>query len=284
MAKTEQVGNTSNIHLRGMLLDVLELAFPPEEIGTDKLSQFYLELHQKEMAKKHGDYNLDTHLIRLFNLSRPYKHIIISGLHELAHHIEATLHGETKHQERFYGYLHQLMLTAMSMEIITKMDAIDEQANPDLDKLEKFFGKIAYWQFNKIPYKQNKCHIRILRAYEWRDILKGFGYSYLTLEQVWMKEFEIANQQVEVDALMALGIPKNNIVIQSATEIEADFFYYLVIRNAYDHREYLRSIGYRYGGYGKGDRNWVKKIMARDLAAEKELVANLMGVAAKVMR
>ncbi|MBC1228804.1 hypothetical protein, partial [Listeria booriae] len=230
MAKNEQVGNTSNVQLRGILLDVLEIAFPPEDVGTDKLSQFYLELHPKEMAKRHGDYNIDTHLIRLFNLSRPYKRIIMTGLHEVAHHIESTLHGESKHQKRFYGYLQQLLITAMSMEIFTKKDLVEDQTNPDPEKLEKFFGKIAYWKVNKIPYKQTKCHIRILNAYEWRDILKGFGYQYLTLEQIWMKEIELVDKELEADALMALGIPKNNIVIQSATEIEADFFYYLVIR------------------------------------------------------
>lgn len=273
---------TSTLFLRNTLLDVLERAFPSADIGTEKGTHFFLEIHPKESATKHGVYYSDSHLIRLFNLSRPYRHIFITTLHELTHHLENILHGITDHKQRFYTYFHQFLITAMGMGLLEKNDLLTLQDTADLKRLQKQFGNVYSWKIDVIPYKENRLMARIANGYEWRDLLRTFGYSYLALEQIWQREIVADNQLTELAALKAIGIPHDQIVFIACKHVEQDFYYYLVIRNAFEHKEVLKKLGYGYGAYGKGDRNWVKKIKAKHLLVEKEKVSHLLGVHVKV--
>ncbi|MCD2208579.1 hypothetical protein [Listeria booriae] len=275
-------GNTSNIEMKNLLNDVLLYAFPKDSHPIEKLQQFYVEYQRKE-GKKNGDYQADFHRIRIFNLSRDSRSILLSSLHDLAHHIEVTFYGETAHKERFYMYYHNLLVTAMGMNILNKSDLIllDEK---EKEKLEKYHEMVRYWQIPKIAYKEDTFYLDVRNGYPFRKLLREWGYKYLPLEELWRGEFNKDSVWQEKAELIDYGVPEKEILVYHATDIQMSFVYYLVIRNAFDHRATLSKLGYRYGAYNLGKRNWVKKIPAHKLEEEKEKVEGLMGVAVKVLK
>ncbi|EGY4491820.1 hypothetical protein JSY98_002873 [Listeria monocytogenes] len=278
----ELKGNYSNLEIKTILNDVLQYAFPSNTHPLEKLQQFFVEYQRKE-AKNAGDYNADLHRIRIFNLSRDSKEILLTALHDLSHHIEYTFYGESAHRERFYTYYHNVLVTAVGMKLLAKMD-LNLISVKELEKLEKFHGPVVYWKIPEISYKANIFYLDVKNGYEFRDVLKDWGYKYLSFEEVWRGEFNRDTVWEEKSELNELGIEDKSICVHHAVDFQTSFVYYLVIRNAYDHRLTLRKLGYKYGAYNVGKRNWVKKIDAKDLNEERAKVEGLMGVSLKVMK
>ncbi|MDT0067306.1 hypothetical protein QJV38_14090 [Listeria cossartiae subsp. cayugensis] len=278
----ELKGNYSNLEIKTILNDVLQYAFPSNTHPLEKLQQFFVEYQRKE-AKNAGDYNADLHRIRIFNLSRDSKEILLTALHDLSHHIEYTFYGESAHRERFYTYYHNVLVTAVGMKLLAKMD-LNLISVKELEKLEKFHGPVVYWKIPEISYKDNIFYLDVKNGYEFRDVLKDWGYKYLSFEEVWRGEFNRDTVWEEKSELNELGIEDKSICVHHAVDFQTSFVYYLVIRNAYDHRLTLRKLGYKYGAYNVGKRNWVKKIDAKDLNEERAKVEGLMGVSLKVMK
>lgn len=274
--------NANNVELKQLLNDILAYAFPEKSHPLEKLQQFYVEFQRKE-SKKDGDYQADFKRIRVFNLSRDSKSLILTALHDLSHHIEMTFFGETAHKERFYLYYHNLLITAVGMRIIRKEDLfyIHEK---ELEKLQKFHGLIRYWEVPEVAYKKGVYYIDVSEGYAYRETLKSWGYRYMALEEIWRGTFEEDTVWLEKGELIELGLSPKQIYVHQAADYQTRFIYYLVIRNAFDHRKALYKLGYRYGAYEFGERHWVKKIPAQKLEEEQEKVAGLMGVKVKVIK
>ncbi|EHO5110673.1 hypothetical protein KLP99_002903 [Listeria monocytogenes] len=275
-------GNNTNMEIKSLLNDVLEYAFPSSTHPLVKLQQFSVECQRKE-TKKDGDYNADIHRIRIFNLSRDSKEILLTALHDLSHHIEYTFYGESAHKDRFYMYYHNLLVTAVGMKLLLKID-LNLLAEKEQEKLEKIHGSFFYWKIPDLSYKENIFYLDVKNGYEFRETLKEWGYKYLSLEEVWRGEFNRDTVWEEKSELNEIGIDDKSIYVHHAVDFQTTFVYYLVIRNAYDHRLTLRKLGYRYGAFNVGKRNWVKKIDAKDLNEERAKVEGLMGVSLKVLK
>ncbi|WP_270996114.1 hypothetical protein [Listeria seeligeri] len=278
----EQNGNNSNLEIKTLLNDVLKYAFPDKSHPLEKLQQFYVECQRKEI-KKDGDYQADYHRIRIFNLSRDSKEIILTALHDLSHHIEYVFYGESAHKDRFYTYYHNLLVTAVGMKVLGKLD-LSLLAEKEKEKLEKIHGPIVYWKIPQISYKNNIFYLEVKDGYEFKDVLKDWGYKYFQLEEVWRGEFTSDTVWEEKAELNEIGVKDSNISVRNAVDFHASFVYYLVIRNAYDHRDILRKLGYKYGAYNVGKRNWVKKIPSSNLTEERAKVEGLMGVSLKILK
>ena len=69
--------------LQRVLKEIAETAFPEKEVWY-----FKVLIISQESKGKHGDYNLMSKEIRIFNLSRKTAHIIKTTIHELAHHCQ----------------------------------------------------------------------------------------------------------------------------------------------------------------------------------------------------
>ncbi|WP_088816452.1 hypothetical protein [Listeria goaensis] len=275
-------GNASNIEMHQLLTAILENAFPGQTHPIEKLCQFYVEFHRKE-GTKDGDYQADYKKIRINNLSREANQILITALHDLAHHIEMTFFGETAHKERFYSYYHNLLVTAMGMKLLNLFD-IRNMEEKQLEKLQKNHGLLGYWKIPQFTYKKGQFYIDVSRGWSNRETLKCWGYRYLPLEEIWRAEFHESVVWHEKAELVESGVLEKNIMVYPANQFEFSAMYYLVIRNAFDHRQVLTQLGYRYGRWNVGKRNWIKKIPAHQLECELEKVAGLMGVKVNVLK
>lgn len=123
------------------LKNLARLAFPDIE-GQDS---FTLTLLPEENLNAHGDYNIKTQAIRIYNaINKNREHLFATGIHEVCHHIEFTMFGDTGHGTRFYGLLYDLFCTALDMEEVMfdyeeakRRKAFDSS---DIDQMEKKVG------------------------------------------------------------------------------------------------------------------------------------------------
>ena len=87
-----------------LLNDLVEYAYPHSP-RQKAYKAFYVEYIDKEFKSKHGDYNTKNKHIRIFNLSRTEDQLVVTSIHELAHHINFvndTSHSFEPHGQEFY--------------------------------------------------------------------------------------------------------------------------------------------------------------------------------------
>jgi hypothetical protein len=234
----------------------------------------------KEMKSIHGRYYPHNRKIEVFNLSRPNGHTIATTLHEVAHHIDHCLRKKSDHSKAFYEIFHQLLITAIGMDIMTKQDILTERDSADKKWLEKHFGDIDEWNISPLDYKQDSYLIKVYQSFSIKDKLKKRGYKYSSLEQAWLKEMSVSEAEKEKE-IVAQWIDEKNIKIEQANTIKIESYYYLCVSNCYDHKAYLKENGFMWNGYGM-KKAWVKKIPSQSLKSEEAKLLKLSNIKLKV--
>lgn len=252
------------------------------EEKKEEYKKFYIKIIPKEMKRIHGRYTYNRNLIEIFNLSRPYNHIITTILHEVAHHIDYINRGTSDHKKEFYDVFYNLIIGALELNIISKKDIITETDSSDKDRLEKYFGSIRNWEVKEVEYKKDIKIIKVSNSYKLKDYLQMNGYKYSKLEQVWFKEMKVGTIYEEIQLLKKLT-DVENIKVIDRNDLEIEAIYYIAVLNSYNHREILKENGYIYNGYGIEKKSWNKKIKANELEKEKELLNKLDGVKFKII-
>lgn len=243
------------------LTHIYKETFPEENIKN-----FKLELDLKESTTFNGDYNPNNYTIRAVNFSRPTAEILCTTIHELSHHCEFCMYGNTGHSKRFYEVYKQLIEKAISLRYIKYENIKDKW---DITKLEKKVGKINSIICENI---EEDYVIKVSNCYSIKNDLKSRGYLYSPLEQKWCKKISIKDKRVELNFLKD-KINISNIECLAFNDIKIDAIYYLVIKGAYDIKDMLKSNGYKFNSFGFADKNvWVKKIFAKELKKEEEFL------------
>lgn len=76
----------------------------------------------------------------MVNLERGTAHVVCTAIHELAHHCEFCMHGQTGHSKRFYEVYSRLLEEALGRGLIT-LDLIEDKW--DVQKLQKRVGQLS---------------------------------------------------------------------------------------------------------------------------------------------
>lgn len=261
------------------ICDIIDYLYQENQ---DKYKKIFIKIIPKEMKNFHGVYYLNKNLIKIFNLSRPFNHIVATILHEVAHHIDFCNRNKTDHGKIFYNELYKLLIAAMELNIISKEDIITRTDSKDKYRLEKYFGDIQGWKIESLEYKKNRKIIKVSNSFSIKGQLKEKGYKYSKIEQLWIKEIESVRLEEEIEYLKRIT-HKSNIKIIDRENLEIEAIYYIAILNSYNYREILKENGYIYKGYGIGKKSWNKKIKATELEKEKELLNRLEGVNIKII-
>lgn len=256
-----------------ILYEIAKATYP--EMPEEKL-KFWIDVIPKEQRTFHGDYNSKNRAIRIFNLSRPTKHIVKTSIHELAHHIDYMKNGTSDHSPRFYEIYKQLMLTAIKSDIIAISDLEDESETigrgTDIKKILKMIKEESEEVLNeKLELFNDKVIVKVLNAFDIKDTLKINGYKWNSIELVWEKTIAKKDKDIEKGCLLVLT-DEENIQIVNMTEESYEAIYYIAIDGGYDSRELLKENGYRWKGYNINIKSWIKKIKASDLDKEKQFL------------
>lgn len=173
-----------------LLNDLVEYAYPHSP-KQKAYKAFYVEYIDKEFKSKHGDYNTKNKHIRIFNLSRTEDQLVVTSIHELAHHINFvndTSHSFEPHGQEFYKVYKKLLFTALDMGLFNKWQFIN--ATADASDSRKVKRMLEEYRPHPIDYKKDMKLIQVFRAYEIRKNLQKHGYKYNSVLKSWEKETE----------------------------------------------------------------------------------------------
>lgn len=173
-----------------LLNDLVEYAYPHSP-KQKAYKAFYVEYIDKEFKSKHGDYNTKNKHIRIFNLSRTEDQLVVTSIHELAHHINFvndTSHSFELHGQEFYKVYKKLLFTALDMGLFNKWQFIN--ATADASDSRKVKRMLEEYRPHPIDYKKDMKLIQVFRAYEIRKNLQKHGYKYNSVLKSWEKETE----------------------------------------------------------------------------------------------
>lgn len=173
-----------------LLNDLVEYAYPHSP-KQKAYKAFYVEYIDKEFKSKHGDYNTKNKHIRIFNLSRTEDQLVVTSIHELAHHINFvndTSHSFEPHGQEFYKVYKKLLFTALDMGLFNKWQFINVTA--DAGDSRKVKRMLEEYRPHPIDYKKDMKLIQVFRAYEIRKNLQKHGYKYNSVLKSWEKETE----------------------------------------------------------------------------------------------
>lgn len=173
-----------------LLNDLVEYAYPHSP-KQKAYKAFYVEYIDKEFKSKHGDYNTKNKHIRIFNLSRTEDQLVVTSIHELAHHINFvndTSHSFEPHGQEFYKVYKKLLFTALDMGLFNKWQFIN--ATADASDSRKVKRMLEEYRPHPINYKQDVKLIQVFYVYEIRKNLQKHGYKYNSVLKSWEKETE----------------------------------------------------------------------------------------------
>lgn len=171
------------------LIDIVRYAY----MGSPDLKyycDFEYVIVPKELKTKHGDYNLTSHRIRIFNTkSRTLTHLIITSIHELAHHTDYVNRSTTDHSKAFYQEYRRLLFAALDMRMFSIKEAL-EISRDAADAVKVKLMLIEYMEEGRAKRDIIKrCKkIRVYGAYDIKDSLKAMGFTWNGSGKTWDKE------------------------------------------------------------------------------------------------
>jgi hypothetical protein len=245
------------------------------------MKKFTLELVAKE-TRSPGSYDWQKKKVQINNLSQTPSQINTTALHNVAHHIDWVLHGKSKHDDDFYEIFHALLIQAMNMGVIRKEDLSNDLESVDSKKLRKTYDSFQRWEVNQVAYMNDWYLVKVDDAYSVKEELKNEGYSFNKYEEVWMFTLKKNDISEELQFLQALNLKNDQIEVVDCKFPVTSCVYYLSIQGGFDQREFLKAHGYTFEGIGNQKKTWFKKIKARDLEKEEQLIAPIMGISLKV--
>ncbi len=267
MAKTYYA---QNVRIKKTLDDILENAYPnSQKIG--KYKGFYFKILDKDVKSYAGQYIPKTKTIEIVGLNRNSKHIVITCIHELAHHVDFCNRGKTDHQKEFYKEYRTLLYAALNMRVFSPEDA-EVKDVVDAKKIQKM---VEDWRPSFVNYKEDSVVLSVKNCFSLKDVLKKSGYRYNTLSHEWYKEIEKDKEEGERNFLSLIGIAKEDVTESASSSLEIKAKLKIVAKGeTYRHKEYLKKNGFRYV-----DKSWERKVGDKEDVNElvKEYKANLPG-------
>lgn len=162
-----------------------------------KITPMHLIFMKHDTQSFHGDYNGRTQTVRVGNLTRPPSHVVITLLHEAAHHCEVCMSGSTGHQRSFYVIYHALMKSAIQIGLFSYETAKTVTDTSSVRQLERYFGPIIETAIPEKKYKLDRLLVCVYDGYDIRDKLKARGYFYNVRSKSWEKEIAVSEKETE---------------------------------------------------------------------------------------
>jgi len=255
---------------------ITSITFPNNNIPPLKVT-----FMNKDTKSFHGDYNPKTLSARAGNLTRPPTHVLITLLHEGAHHCESIMTGQTGHQQSFYVIYNKLMITAIQMGLFTYEMAKTITDSSSVRQLEKYCGPVKETVVESMRYKKDKLLVYAFGAYSYKDTLRSRGYYYNSHAKAW--EHEISKEK-ELEEKSFLDTLSSDITIYITSDMLdlTIFATILVTGNTYVCKDILSALNFTYRKIpGTKKSGWYKRVRSTQLSEfekAKKILSQIPGV------
>lgn len=256
-----------NIKIRNVLLDIIQYTYAGkvDEHLYERYRKFYLICDSKQVKTYAGQYDFRDKSITIVGLTRNPKHIVVTTIHELSHHIDYCNRGTSDHSTEFYKEYEKMLHTALNMCVFQPEDVTSIEDVTDGRKVAKM---IANWQPKYISYKNNEKTIKVFNCYEQKDKLKERDYHWQSADKSWEKVIDAGLVENEISYLKTF-IKEENIKISDACELEIKISGYIIAgKGSYEHKENLKAEGFFYDNKKK---TWKKSVSENMKEAIKDL-------------
>lgn len=259
------------IKLKRQLNDIIDVAYGeirPDDIP--KFKRFRIYCTDAEMRSRLGDcYNNKANMsseIRIFATgTEGYKEIIITCIHELSHHIDFIIRGDSNHDHNFYEIHKKLLYAAFDMGILTVNDVrFSESRARNRDKLARMMSDYVP---HPVAYKQDKAQIYAYNCFAIKDTLKSRGYAWNGLDKAWTIEIPSDTTEEEKAFLAALGVSEEDIKVISGGAVAVRLRKNVKLYNVpFEKNAVVKSLGY---SWDKKEKVWAKKIPGNDISDDE---------------
>lgn len=244
------------IKVKNILNDLVEHTYSDSDKIED-YKKFFVEITQKTMQSKHGDYNIQTKRIRIFNLDRADDAIIATTIHELAHHIDNMNRGTTDHGVEFYEEYQKLLYKALDMELFSKECYLEAKRDAsDSNKVKKM---LLEYVPQKEEYKADIKTVAVRNCFAIKEQLKARGYHWNGINKTWEKE--VADTEIEQEEQFLAKCDVTYEVLEAKKMTFESNTYIIAGKGSYEIREILKNDGFFY----TKDKKWKKKGTADEM-------------------
>ena len=240
--------------LKQTLNDLIDYVYPDDE-RRRTYKAFFIEVTNKDLKSKNGEYNKKNQLIRLFNTNRRNENkLVVTAIHEVAHHINSMQGNTDIHGPGFYKNYERLLHGALDMRLFTKSEWFSAYEEiRDSQSENKVQQMLLRYRPKETGYKAGLKKITVYDGYELKEQLKEMGFSFNKIVKGWELEIEesepITEWLEERGARFAVSEASKPFVKKE----EDNKPYCLVVLNGYDVKDALRDAGY---SYCSADRSW----------------------------
>lgn len=269
--------------LKQMLNDLVEYTFR-DDPKLAAYKAFYIEVLDQNYRGKHGDYRPSTRHIRIMNTYRDENQLIITSVHELAHHINHMQGNTDAHGKGFYANYEKLLHGTLDMGLVKKEEwlTVHEECH-DSQGENKVQRMIEAYTPKNAGYKADKTKITVYGGYDARDKLKSEGFQYNKIAKGWEIELKKTDLDAKTALLASLNlkytvseaskyIVKDQDVVKKMKEERErrKRTFYMVVVNGYDIRNQLKENGYV---FNPSDNTWRRGYTAKDEGLKEQLLA-----------
>lgn len=264
---------SENIRIRKILQDLVENAYKgkiPDE-KMDACKKFWFEFSDKELRSRAGCYMRDKKKININSIgSRDTKHVLVTCIHEVCHHLEYEFRGDSGHGKEFYEIYEILLHTALNMRLFEPKDV--ESLN-DVTARNKVKTMVEKWAPEYISYRDDEIEIQVSNSFSIKEHLKEHGYKYNGQNQAWGKVIPKSAVENEKNWLITkLSVQPENIVLSDKfKDAQISLEYRVVVSgNTYEIKDILKANGFRF----TQKKEWESKPLHSNDDC-KNLIANL---------
>lgn len=237
--------------LKQMLDDLVDYTFA-EDSKLRSYHAFYIEVLDKNYKGRHGDYNFHNRHIRLMNTYRNENKLIITAVHELAHHINHMQGNTDIHGKGFYANYEKLLHGTLDMGLVKKEEWLEAHREKHDSQSENKVQRIIESYIPKnAEYKAGKIKITVYGAYDIKDELKTKGYTFNKIVKGWEIELEESDSDAMKKYLDEKGTKytvskASKYIVKDADNKEKRPKWTFSVLNAYPIKDKLKEKGYHY--------------------------------------
>ena len=191
---------------------IIDRAYPDINDNTRKKYHGYkVVLTTKVYKGRLGCYHYSTSELEISGIeNKPVLSLVITSIHELAHHIDWCQRNTSDHQKPFYAIYKKLLYAALDLKIFSAESYFESvrfsrDYNKVCDMLYAYNNQDRDESSVK-AYKEGLSRIDVKSAFSIKDHLKERGYKYDAVTKCWYKEFsqeDIETEKRWLDSLCA---------------------------------------------------------------------------------
>lgn len=239
------------IQVKNILCDIIDNTYGKHP-NTTMYKKFYIEISERNLKSRHGDYHPKYKKICIYNLYRDDAAIIATTIHELAHHVDFINRGTTNHDNEFYSVFKILLYSALDMKIFKIEDFLN--ANKDAADSNKITKMIEFYHPKETNYKKNITKVVVKNCFDVKNKLKEQNYYYNAINKTWEKEIDNNSINNEISFLKELKVEYE---IMDANTITFEKVRYMYIgEGSFEIKEKLKEFGFVFDGKSK---SWKKE-------------------------